>query len=47
MKNKFHDPHHQSSSLSSKDTELRIKMYRQAWLEGKSENQTQNNLPKK
>ena len=35
MKNKFHDSHHQSSSFSSKDTELRIKMYRQAWMEGK------------
>lgn len=35
MKNKFHDATHQASHLSSKDTELRIKMYRQAWQEGK------------
>ena len=35
MKNKFHDSHHQPSSFSSKDADLRIKIYRQAWLEGK------------
>ena len=35
MKNKFHDTRHQSSSFSSKDTERRIEMYRQAWQEGK------------
>ena len=35
MKSKFQDTHHQLPSFSSKESEQRIKIYRQAWLEGK------------